>query len=112
MHDWHQWIMANRSTFIRDTVSRAMSLPVFPARSDNGSFALKDAEYLEASWRGFGGFENAHVRYVVIIGRWGLLSREHRERLVFLNQENNSLYSIRTYDQLMRKAFEGPEIFW
>ena len=112
VHDWHQWIVANQSTFIRDTVSRATSIPVFPRRSENGSFALKDSEYLEASWRGFGGFENAQMRYIIVIGRWGLLSREHRERLIFLNQQNNSLYTIRTYDQLLRKAYEGPDMFY
>ena len=112
VQDWHQWIVPNRTSFVRDLVSRAMSCPVYPTRAENGSFALKSADDLEAAWRGFSGFDHAMITYTVVIGRWSLLSREDQARLVFLNQEGSWLCAVRTYDQIVRRAYDGPPIFW
>lgn len=68
---------------------------------------------LKNVWQGFGGNENCQIDYLIIIGRWGKLTDREKKRLLYLNQTNNGLnLRIRTYDNFIRKAIEGPNIFW
>lgn len=100
IHDWHQWITINQNTFVRDTLRLAQCLPILPARAHNGSFALRSD--VEKSCYYFGGFG---IGYTIVIGRWGTLSKKHRERLVFLNQHDIPNRRVITFDQLIRNAY-------
>ena len=108
--DWKQWISVNKTTFSRDTITYAKNLPMFPQRASNNSFRLRPAESMEGAWRGFHGYDRPKIKYIIIIGRWANLTPTQRERLIFLNSEDNTnpVATIYTYDQVARRAFDRP----
>jgi hypothetical protein len=111
--DWKQYIATSHGTVVKDLVKILKESPMYPEKSPTGSFRLREPERIEQAWNGFGGYENCYIGYYIIIGRWSKLSQEEKERLIYLNNENraNGVY-IRTYEQIIRKAFDGPEFPW
>lgn len=110
VRDWHQWIEPNKATYVRDMVNLAKALPLYPEKSANKSFSLREPQDLESAWREFCGFSIPHVGYNIIIGRWSKLSSEHRERLVFYNRQEGHFQQIYTYDQVARRAYIRPVV--
>lgn len=110
VHDWGEWISRNLTTFVRDTIDAAVAAPEYPTRAPGGSFILRDADSLQAAWRAFGGFDHPRIRYSIVVGRWGLLSNEHRQRLIYWNQQNWMAYETRTFDQIIRRGLSRPFI--
>lgn len=108
IEDWHQWITANRDTFVRDMIDRTKKLPPYHNREEGGPYRMQESEEIQNLWRSFGGFDDPALRYHIVIGRWAKLSRDEQERLIFLNRQKNALYDITTYDQLARRAFDRP----
>jgi len=112
-HDWGQWIRNNKHTFVNTCFKILQSVPKYPAKSHNGSFIYCDREAVANLWNGFGGTENCTIEYLIVIGRWSQLKKPEKERLMFMNskfqQEN---LRIRTYDNLVRKAIDGPKYLW
>lgn len=108
--DWHQWIEANRDSFVNDMLTRALSAPFFHERDTNNSFRLRNSSDVEQSWRAFGGMNCYGVGYYIVIGRWCNLSKDHRERLVMMNRNEAPYRKIYTYDQLARRAFIRPNL--
>lgn len=110
IRDWHQWISVNQETFVRDCLSTAKQLPLFPQRSANKGFRLRSGESIEDAWQHFGGYEHPRISYAIVIGRWSLLSPEEQSRLTFMNARDGYLHQIFTYDQVARRAYNRPII--
>jgi hypothetical protein len=113
VQDWDQWIRANRQTFINTCFKILRASPKYPDKSHNGTFIYTDADNIEATWNAFGGSEYCNIEYLIVIGRWSHLSKEQKDRFMYLNTQYHNLnLRIRTYDNLVRKAIEGPKFFW
>lgn len=102
--DWMQWIQKNRDTFIRDTIDYAKALPMFPNKSKNNSFKLKESGHIHQLWEGFGGYDSPLITYTVIIGDLNDMSKEEIKRLTLNNSTDARFYKIYTYRQIARKA--------
>lgn len=111
--DWNEWLISNKQTFVNTGLELLRRAPLFPKKSINGSFKTMQYKEIENSWRSFGGFDNCHIANLIIIGRWSKLSEGERKRLLFLNSKTRPIYfQIRTYDQLIRKGYDGPPMYW
>jgi hypothetical protein len=109
--NWAEWIRPNEATFIRDSLNLLKESAEYLARSLNGSFRIFSSEHIDHAWKTFNGFENPYVEFVIIIGRWSCLSEAHRKRLIQLNRSNGNRTTIRTYEQLARRAYDRPACF-
>jgi len=109
--EWGEWIARNERTFVSDVIRLAMSLPMWPNRSANGSFRRCDPYSLEQTFSAFGGFDMPFIDYKVIVGRWSELSSEETDRLIYLNTKAHK-FATYTYDQVARQAFERPITHW
>lgn len=113
VHDWDQWIRSNRQAFFNTCHTILRSAPKYPEKTHNGTFTYIEQEHLERIWNGFGGSDHCTIEYLIVIGRWSKLSKTEKERLVYLNTKYQHInLRIRTYDNLARKAIEGPKYFW
>jgi len=113
IHDWNEWLQTNRETFVRSSFKILKESPRFPKKRKNGSFIYCSPEHLEGSWAGFGGDHFCTFEYLILIGRWSKLSEREKNRLVYYNRSYESQnIKIRTYDNFIRKAIEGPRFFW
>lgn len=113
VQDWDQWIRSNRQTFFNTCFTILRNAPKHPDRTHNGTFIYTEPEDIENVWNGFGGSQYCTIEYLIVIGRWSQLSQEEQERLIYLNTQNQHLnLRIRTYDNLVRKAIDGPKFFW
>ena len=113
IHDWDEWIKNNKQTFLNTSLRILKETPQYPKKTKNGSFTYWTKHQIEALWQGFGGNDYCTFQYLVIIGRWSKLSEKEKKRLMYLNQtyENQNI-RIRTYDNFIRRAIEGPKYFW
>ncbi len=111
--DWKQYLASNYGTVVRDLITVLKESPLYPEKSATGSFRLDTPERIENAWRGFGGYESCYFGCYIIIGRWSQLTKEEKGRMIYINNElrANGVY-IRTYEQMIRKAFDGPEFAW
>ena len=102
------WLTTRRNihTFSDDILDYAKNLPQYPERSQNKSFRRYPSEYIEESWRRFGGEKRPIVKHYIIIGRWAKMSEDHQKKLIYHNQENQ--HRILTYDQVARYGFDRP----
>jgi hypothetical protein len=105
--DWEEWIHRNERTFVDDLLVSVRTLPVYPMRARNGSFALRPWSELEEAWRVYGGLDHPRISFGVVIGRWSQLPDPHRQRLTFTNSRNDTRI-ILTYEQIARNAYMRP----
>jgi hypothetical protein len=112
IQEWNEWIQPNLRTFVKDTVEYAISLPLYPERTHNGSFRIKSGKYIDEMWRGFGGYDEPFIHFAIVMGRWSRLSQREKKRLLSNNRHNNKLYMTYTYEQLMRRGIERPFLGW
>lgn len=113
VQDWDQWIRSNKQTFVNTVLRILAALPKHPWATANGSRIFTDKKRLVQMWNGFGGQSEFELDYVIVIGRWSQLTDKEKERLIYLNRKNESInLHIRTYDNLARKAIDGPKYLW
>ena len=113
IHDWDQWIRSNRHTFFNTCFTILKNAPKYPNRTHNGTFIYEEPEHIEGLWNAFGGSDYCTIEYLIVIGRWSQLLKVEQERLIYLNTQYKHLnLRIRTYDNLVRKAIDGPRLFW
>jgi hypothetical protein len=113
IHDWNEWVQNNKHTFFNTSFKLLKESPKFPNKSPNGSFIYCPKSQLEQTWQGFGGNEYCTFEYLIILGRWSKLSEREKKRLMYYNQVHEGQnIKIRTYDNFIRKAIEGPKYFW
>lgn len=98
----------NIQTFVLDTINYAKTLPLYPNRSQNQSFALRSPAEIDEMWHTFGGYDSPIIKHIIIIGRWAELSENERKRLIAHNRHNSQLYQVFTYDQVARQGFDRP----
>lgn len=111
--DWHQWIENNKQTFSNTILQLLRRAKKYSNNNYNESFRFIKQENIEESWVGFGGNADFYLDSMVVIGRWSQLNLDERKRLLFLNIQNRkSNIQIRTYDQMIRLAIEGPKMIW
>lgn len=111
IHDWNEWIRINRRAFLNTAFRHLKGSRKYPDKNINGSFIYCAKGHLEKTWQAFGGDDNCIFEYLVILGRWSKLTDLEKNRLVYYNQQNENI-KIRTYDNFIRKAIEGPKYFW
>jgi Domain of unknown function (DUF4263) len=112
VQEWNDWIRRNIRTFVEDTVTGAMLLPLFPEKSHNGSFRTKPSQFIQEMWRGFGGFDDPYILNTIVIGRWSKLGNDERLRFLSNNRHNSKLYQTYTYEQIIRRGIERPYGKW
>ena len=113
IHDWNEWLKNNKQTFFNTMFKLLKEAPKFPKKKDNGSFIYCSKQQLEKTWQGFGGNEYCTFQYLIVLGRWSKLTEREKNRLVYYNQQyEGQNIKIRTYDNFIRKAIEGPKYFW
>ena len=113
IHDWNEWIQNNKQTFLNSALHILERAPVYPKKTSTGNFAFRKKEEIQALWQGFGGQESCTFEYLIVIGRWSKLSSREQKRLMYLNRNyGKQNIRIRTYDNFIRKAIEGPKYFW
>ena len=113
LDDWNQWIELNKSVFVRDSIELLKKAPLSPDKTHNGSFKVKSNIEIDQAWSGFGGHEYCQINNLIVIGRWANRSESERKRLIFYNSRySKNYFQIRTYDQLIRKGFEGQPRFY
>lgn len=110
--DWDIWIEKNSDTFKNDLLDYLKKQPKYPNKSNNGSFIVCSKSQLVKTWNAFGGNEGCHISFLIIIGRFGRLTEEEKQRLYHLNKKNNQRIKFRTFDNYIRKAIDGPKYFW
>ncbi|MES1181958.1 MAG: Shedu anti-phage system protein SduA domain-containing protein, partial [Flavobacterium sp.] len=111
--DWNQWVTTNRQTFVKEGLELLKKAPLFPKQTANGSFKCMPNNKIESTWNAFGGFEHCYISNLIIIGRWSKLNEKERKRLLFHNTNSQQhFFQIRTFDQLIRKGYDGPPMFW
>ncbi len=112
--DWQQWISEHRSSYIRDIIDLAKSLPEYNKEhvlSEPGrGYRFTTPEDIEELWRIFGSYEDPRIRYIIVIGRWSSLSKEHQKRLLSFNREHSASQIVYTYEQVGRQANSRPLI--
>lgn len=109
--DWKQWIIRNRLTFVNDLIELVKNFPMFPRRTYNGSFRLKEPQEIEYFWKMFAGFDDPVITYTIIIGDWNMLTENHKKRLLFYNRKDNQFYKIYTYNEVARRAKKHSSFF-
>lgn len=113
VHDWDQWIRNNQQAFVNTCFKLLKNSSKYPQKGKNGSFIYCDKNKLENTWNAFGGSEFCTLQYLIVIGRWSKLSEDQKKRLMYLNRNFGELnLRIRTYDNLVRKAIDGPKFLW
>lgn len=114
IHDWDEWLKNNFSTFLNTAFRKLDECePYSEKKKITGSFINGTIKEIKNVWQGFGGNEGCRLEYLIIIGRWSKLTEREKKRLLYLNQATNGVnLRIRTYDNFIRKAIEGPNIFW
>lgn len=114
IHDWNEWLNINRQTFLNTTFKLLDESPKYSAEGNIlGGFINGSIKEIRNVWSGFGGNDYCKFEYLIIIGRWSRLTDREKKRLVYLNQQNEGqAIRIRTYDNFIRKAIEGPNITW
>lgn len=111
--DWEQYIQQNKQTFINSCMKLLKDSPKYPQKTEKGSFIYAAKNRIQSIWEGFGGIESCYFSYTIVIGRWAKLEDNEKRRLVFLNNGySKQNIRIRTYDNLIRKAIEGPKYLW
>ncbi len=111
--DWKQWIQQNKQTFLNTTLRLLTEAPEHSANTNGGSFKYWNNYRIENLWKGFGGNDYATLEFLILIGRWSKLTKREQERLIFFNQSHDDEnLRIRTYDNFIRRAIEGPKYFW
>ncbi len=111
--DWNQWININKSTFVRDSFELLRKCPSIPARTHNGGFKTVKNKMIDDVLNQFEGESICIISNLLVIGRWSQLTKSEKNRLVFLNNKNtNQGVKIRTFDQIIKKGFEGQPKFW
>lgn len=113
IHDWNEWLLSNKVTFFNSSFRLLKDSPKFPKKSDKGSFIYCNKNQIDKTWQAFGGNEYCTFEYVIILGRWSKLNEQEQKRLMYLNGQNAKLnIQIRTYDNFIRKAIDGPKNLW
>lgn len=114
IHDWDEWLKGNFTSFLNTAFRKLEECkPYSENKRITGSFINASMKELKNVWQGFGGNESCRIDYLIIIGRWSKLTDREKKRLLYLNQTKDGLnLRIRTYDNFIRKAIEGPNIFW
>lgn len=110
VRDWFQIIEGDKGAFVSDMVRRATEVPRYPERAKNGSFRLCEAQDINNAWSAFSGWKYVDIISTVIIGRWSSLSANDRENLISFSKTQQVPRRIFTYDQLIRRAYAGPEV--
>lgn len=113
IHDWNEWIQSNSQTFFNSTLRIMESIPKYPKKNSTGSFAYWNKKQIKLLWDSFGAEEFCSFEYLIIIGRWSKLTDREQKRLMYMNRSySNQNIRIRTFDNFIRKAIEGPKYFW
>jgi hypothetical protein len=113
IHDWSEWLLSNKQTFFNSCFRLLKNSPKFPKKTENGSFIYCQKNQLDATWTGFGGNEYCSFEYVIILGRWSKLDEKEQKRLMYFNSKySKEDIQIRTYDNFIRKAIDGPKNLW
>lgn len=110
--NWKAWISKSKITYVPDLLTHVKKLPLYPETSSNKSFQLSSPEKSEMIWKEFGGYDHPIFIYTIIIGRWSKLRNDEKERLTFNNSQENSFFQIMTYEQLARRAYDRPLLFF
>lgn len=114
IHDWDSWIKNNKQTFLNSAFRLLDEAPMYSAKKPiTGNFRNGSVDEIENVWKAFGGNEYCRFEYLIIIGRWSKLSKKEKERFLYLTQLNENVsITIRTFDNFIRKAIEGPNLIW
>lgn len=113
IYDWKEWLQSNQETFINTSFRILKDAPKFPAKPEKGTFIYCPKNRLETTWRAFGGNESCTIDYVIVLGRWSKLTEKEQKRLILLNNSYSSQWiKIRTYENFIRKAIDGPKNLW
>jgi len=111
--DWNEWLINNKQTFSNTILELLKKAPLYPNTDKKGSFKCMSNNKIENGWKGFGGYDECYIGNMLVISRWSKLSDKEKKRLVFYNSKNRQNYfQIRTYEQLIRKGFDGPNMYW
>jgi hypothetical protein len=102
--EWKEWINPNKLSFCRDVVDHACRLPLYdPQTVSNSGCRFSSAEHIRQMWDAFGGSADPNVQFAILAGRWGLLSREEKNRFMSKFRGWGEL-SVFTFDQVARQA--------
>lgn len=113
IHDWNESLKSNRSTFFNSAFKLLKEAPKYPKSKENGSFIYCAKNKIDEIWNGFGGNDYCTFHYVITLGRWSQLTQREKQRLAYYNQMyHNENITIRTYDNFIRKAIDGPKYLW
>jgi hypothetical protein len=111
--DWNQWLDQNRSTFAGDGLTLLKSMPEYPNKTKNGGFKCTSNVHIMKAWNAFGSLDSYYVSNLIVLGRWSRLSEKERKRLIYYNDKFRPVnLQIRTYDQLIRRGYDGPPMYW
>jgi Domain of unknown function (DUF4263) len=113
INDWNEWLVSNKQTFANTILTLLKKAPQYPKTDKNGSFKCLPNIRIENCWKGFGGYEDCYIGNLLVISRWSNLDEKEKKRLLFHNSKNRQhFFQIRTYDQLIRKGYDGPNRYW
>ncbi len=113
VNDWKEHILKNQQSFLNSLFTITQALPLIPNKTANGSFNFFGSKQIRKNWLGFGGDEYCHFEYLIVIGRWSNLTSREKEKLIFLNNNlSKEGIRVRTFDNLIRKAIDGPKYLW
>jgi Domain of unknown function (DUF4263) len=113
VYDWKEWLQSNQQTFVNSAFRILKDSPKYPSKSEKGTFIYGAKNRLDSIWQAFGGNESCTFDYLIILGRWSKLTEKEKKRLILLNNSYSSQWiKIRTYDNFIRKAIDGPKNLW
>ncbi len=109
--DWKEWIKVNNDAFTNSTLELLCRTKLHSQSNHQRGLRFRDDNEIRNAWSAFGGNDYCFINYLIIIGRWSKLTSKEQKRLLLINGERElNGVQIRTFDQVIRSAFDGPRI--